>query len=177
MATFTIPYDKVQSIEYGQKAGRRIGATAGLVILAGPLGFLALMSKKRRHMVSVTWINEQGKTDAAVVEFGKDSIRAALQSFEARSGKPVDTNRKTQISGHMETLPVRHHVPQGINTARLFNAKAGASEKKRHKRMTPKVLMMATARCVSLFQLYDPAFELAGLRNCTTHDELAIRSH
>jgi hypothetical protein len=88
--TFEIPYDRIQTIEYGQKAGRRIGATAGLVMLAGPLGFLALMSKKRRHMVSVTWVNDQGKTDAAVIEFGKDAIRSALTSFEARSGKTVE---------------------------------------------------------------------------------------
>jgi hypothetical protein len=87
---FVFPYDRIQTIEYGQKAGRRIGATAGLVMLAGPLGFLALMSKKRRHMVSVTWVNDQGKTDAAVIEFGKDAIRSALTSFEARSGKTVE---------------------------------------------------------------------------------------
>jgi hypothetical protein len=85
-----IPYENIQTLEYGQKAGRRIGAAVGLTILAGPLGLLALMSKKRRHMVSLTWTNAQGKTDAAVFEFGKDSIRAALNSLSARSGKEVE---------------------------------------------------------------------------------------
>jgi hypothetical protein len=88
--SYTIPYDKIQSIEYGQKAGRRIGAAAGLTIAAGPIGLLALMSKKRRHMVSLTWLNDQGKSDAAVFEFGKDAIRSALAAFEARSGKAVE---------------------------------------------------------------------------------------
>ena len=78
-APFVIPYEKIQTIEYGQKAGRRIGAADGLTVLAGPLGLLALASKKRKHMVSLTWTNGVGKIDAAVFEFGKDSIRPALQ--------------------------------------------------------------------------------------------------
>jgi hypothetical protein len=88
--THSIPYEKIKSIEYGQKAGRRIGAAAGLMIAAGPIGALALLSKKRRHMVSLTWESDQGKTEGAVFEFGKDSIRSALKAFEARSGRPVD---------------------------------------------------------------------------------------
>lgn len=88
--TFSIPYDRIESIEYGQKAGRRIGAAVGWTIVAGPIGLLALASKKRKHMVSLTWMNAEGKTDAAVFEFGKDSIRAALAAMEARSGKQIE---------------------------------------------------------------------------------------
>lgn len=85
-----IAYSKIQSIEYGQKAGRRIGAAVGLTVLAGPIGLLALASKKRKHMVSVTWENEAGKNEAAVFEFGKDAIRGALKIMEARSGKQIE---------------------------------------------------------------------------------------
>lgn len=88
--SYTIPYEKIQTVEYGQKAGRRIGAAVALTALVTPLGLFALMSKKRRHMVTLTWVNADGKTDAAVFEFGKDSIRAALNSFEARSGKQIE---------------------------------------------------------------------------------------
>jgi len=84
-----IPYGQIQTIEYGQHAGRRIGAAVGLTVLAGPIGLLALASKKRKHMVSLTWLAD-GKTEAAVFEFGKDGIRPALKTFEARSGKPVE---------------------------------------------------------------------------------------
>jgi hypothetical protein len=85
-----IAYSKIQSIEYGQKAGRRIGAAVGLAIVAGPIGLLALASKKRKHMVSVTWESQPGKNEAAVFEFGKDSIRGALKTLEARSGKQIE---------------------------------------------------------------------------------------
>lgn len=85
-----IPYEKITSIEYGQKAGRRIGAAVGLAVLAGPIGFLALMSKKRNHMVSLTWRNDDGRSQGAVFEFGKDSIRPALNAFEAGSGVAVE---------------------------------------------------------------------------------------
>lgn len=86
----SIPYDKIESIEYGQKAGRRIGAAVGWTIVAGPLGLLALASKKRKHMVSLTWAGTDGKNEAAVFEFGKDSIRAALRVLEARTGKQIE---------------------------------------------------------------------------------------
>ncbi|MFN0172916.1 MAG: hypothetical protein ACKV22_41590 [Bryobacteraceae bacterium] len=85
-----IPYEKVQSIEYGQKAGRRIGAAVGWTIVAGPLGLLALASKKRKHMVSVMWAGANSKSEAAVFEFGKDAIRPALLVLETRTGKQIE---------------------------------------------------------------------------------------
>jgi hypothetical protein len=85
-----IPYEQVQSIEYGQKAGRRIGAAVGWTIVAGPLGLLALASKKRKHMVSVMWMGTSGKSEAAVFEFGKNAIRSALHVLEARTGKQIE---------------------------------------------------------------------------------------
>ena len=88
--SYSIPYDRIQSVEYGQKAGRRIGAAVGWTIALGPLGLLALMSKKRKHMVSLVWLNAEGKNEGAVFEFGKDAIRAALTTFEAKTGKAVE---------------------------------------------------------------------------------------
>lgn len=88
--TATVPYAKIQSIEYGQKAGRRVGAAIATAILVSPVGLFMLFSKKRKHMVSLTWTNAEGKTDAIVLEFGKHAIRGALKILEARSGKEVE---------------------------------------------------------------------------------------
>ena len=86
-----IPYDKVTSIEYGQKAGRRVGATIALGVTTLGLGALpVLFSKKRKHMVTLAWTGAEGKNEAAVFEFGKDIIRQTLTVLEARSGKQVE---------------------------------------------------------------------------------------
>lgn len=89
-ATLVIPFDKVQSIEYGQKAGRRVGAAIATAVLVSPVGLFLLFSKKRKHMVSLTWTNPEGKIDAGVFELGKDAIRPALKILEAKSGKQID---------------------------------------------------------------------------------------
>ena len=89
-ATLSVPYDKVKSIEYGQKAGRRVGAAIATAVLVAPVGLFLLFSKKRKHMVSLTWENAEGKTDAAVFELGKSAIRPALKILEAKTGKEVE---------------------------------------------------------------------------------------
>src|SRR5689334_14450181 len=45
----SIPYTSIVDLEYGQKAGRRVGAAAATTILLGPIGLLTLFSKKRSH--------------------------------------------------------------------------------------------------------------------------------
>jgi len=86
---FTIPYASVTSLEYGQKAGRRIGAAVATTILVTPLGLAMLLSKKRKHMVTIGW-TVNGNNEAAVFELGKDAIRPALATLEARTGKKVE---------------------------------------------------------------------------------------
>jgi len=88
--TLKVPYNKLQSIEYGQKAGRRVGAAVGTAVALGPVGLVMLASKKRKHMLTLSWTNAEGKTDAAVFELGKNAIRPALAVLEARSGKQVE---------------------------------------------------------------------------------------
>lgn len=86
-----VPYDKVTSIEYGQKAGRRVGATVALGVTTLGLGALpVLFSKKRKHMVTLSWTGDNGKEEAAIFEFGKDIIRQTLKVLETRSGKQVE---------------------------------------------------------------------------------------
>jgi hypothetical protein len=84
-----VPYDKIQSVEYGQKAGRRVGAAIATAILVSPVGLFLLFSKKRNHIVSLTWTNAEGKSDGAVFEINKDAIRSTLKILEVKTGKEI----------------------------------------------------------------------------------------
>lgn len=92
----SIPYGGVNDLEYGQKAGRRIG----LAIAISPW---LLFSKKRRHFLTVGWKDEQDKQHAAVFELGKSIIRTTIATLEARTGKKVDYQddeaRKSGLGG------------------------------------------------------------------------------
>lgn len=88
--TVAIPYEKIQSVEYGQKAGRRIGAAVAMTVLVTPLGLLMLASKKRKHIVTLTWQDANGRSEGGVFEFGKNAIRGALAALEARSGRQIE---------------------------------------------------------------------------------------
>lgn len=77
-----IPYASIAELEYGQKAGRRIG----VAIMVNPL---ALFSKKRKHYLTISYTDAAGKDQAAVFELGKDIIRTTLKILETRSGKEL----------------------------------------------------------------------------------------
>jgi hypothetical protein len=91
-----IPYDQVNDLEYGQKAGRRLG-------LALTISPWLLFSKKRKHFLTMGWKDEQGKQHAAVFELGKSIIRTTIATLEARTGKKVDYQddeaRKSGLGG------------------------------------------------------------------------------
>jgi len=87
----TIPWDKITTLEYGQKAGRRIGATIGWgVTTLGLAALPMLLSKKRKHFLSVGFTGEDGKAQGVVLQLGKDVTRGTLKTFEARSGKKIE---------------------------------------------------------------------------------------
>jgi hypothetical protein len=85
----SIPYADVIDLEYGQKAGRRVGAAAATTVLLGPVGLLMLFSKKRKHFLTVGFKGNDGKDQVAVIELGKDIVRTTLPIVETRSGKKV----------------------------------------------------------------------------------------
>ena len=87
--TLSIPYKDVIDLEYGQKAGRRVGAAIGTTILLGPLGLLTLFSKKRNHYLTIGFKDADGKDQVAILELGKDIVRATIPIVETRSGKKV----------------------------------------------------------------------------------------
>lgn len=81
--TLTIPYAQINELEYGQKAGRRLG----LAIAVTPA---ALLSKKRKHFLTISYINEQEKQQALVFEVGKNILRSTVASLQARTGRKIE---------------------------------------------------------------------------------------
>lgn len=91
-----VPYEKINDLEYGQKAGRRLG----LAIFVSPF---FLLSHKKKHFLTIGFTDEKDAQQAAVFELGKDIVRVTLASIEARTGKKVDYQdeeaRKSGLGG------------------------------------------------------------------------------
>lgn len=86
-----IPYQTITSLEYGQKAGRRVGATIGWGVTTLGLAALPLLfSKKRKHYLTVGYTAADGTSHGVVLQLGKDITRSTLATMEARSGKQVE---------------------------------------------------------------------------------------
>jgi hypothetical protein len=95
MDALSIPYAAITELEYGQKAGRRVG----MAIMISPL---ALFSKKRNHFLTVSYKDGTGKEQAAVFELGKDIVRTTLKVMETRSGRDIqyqDDEARKSIGG------------------------------------------------------------------------------
>ncbi len=88
--SFSIPWSRVTDLEYGQKAGRRVGAAVGTTILLGPVGLLSLFSKKRKHFLTIGFNDEADKAQVVVLELGKDIVRTTLAVVQTRSGRPIE---------------------------------------------------------------------------------------
>ncbi|HZS06636.1 MAG TPA: hypothetical protein VFD58_17495 [Blastocatellia bacterium] len=87
---YTIPYKQIVDIEYGQKAGRRVGAAVTTAILISPAALFLLFSKKRKHFMTVGYKDGDGKEQVAVFELGKEIVRTTLAIVETRSGKKIE---------------------------------------------------------------------------------------
>ena len=77
-----VPYAKVNLLEYGQQVDRRL-------VLAAVVSPMFLLSKSRRHFLTVGYTDERGMQQAMVFRVDKNSIRAALVALEARTGLNV----------------------------------------------------------------------------------------
>jgi hypothetical protein len=85
----TIPYKSIEDLEYGQKAGRRVGTAVATTVLLGPIGLLSLFSKKRKHYVTIAFKDDAGADQVAILELGKDIVRQTLPVLKAKSGKDI----------------------------------------------------------------------------------------
>lgn len=77
-----VAWDKVNLLEYGQNVNRRLA----LAVVISPL---FLLSKSRRHFLTVGYTDNEGKQQAMVFRVEKSKIRAVLVALEARTGLKV----------------------------------------------------------------------------------------
>lgn len=80
---FEIPYRSIKTLEYGQKAGRRLGVALVITVWA-------LFSKKRKHFLTIGFDDAAGKPQGVVLEIAKGRARTFIAIIEARSGKKVE---------------------------------------------------------------------------------------
>jgi hypothetical protein len=78
-----IPYRKVNTLEYGLNVSRRYAAA----VLISPV---FLLSKSRRHFVTVGYVDAEGRQQALVFRIDKGDIRSVLTGLEARTGRRVE---------------------------------------------------------------------------------------
>lgn len=77
-----VPYERVNLLEYGQKVDRRLAEA----VIFSPL---FLLSKKRKHFLTVGFTDETSRQQAMVFKVEKGQIRTVLVVLEARTGRKV----------------------------------------------------------------------------------------
>ena len=82
-ASWRVPYERINLLEYGQKVDRRY-------VTAALLSPLFLLAKKREHFLTIGYEDETGRQQAMIFRVGKADIRAMLVSLEARTGRKVE---------------------------------------------------------------------------------------
>jgi hypothetical protein len=84
-----IAYESIQDLQFGQKVSRRLVTTMGAVALAGPIALLTRPAS-RRHYLTITFLDEERRSQVVILELGKETVRATLSTLEACSGKPIE---------------------------------------------------------------------------------------
>jgi hypothetical protein len=82
-AEFRVVYQKVNTLEYGQSVSRRYAAA----VLLSPV---LLLSKTRKHFVTLGYVDAEGKQQVLVFRVEKGDIRSVLAGLEARTGRRVE---------------------------------------------------------------------------------------
>lgn len=80
--TVEIPYERIHTLEYGQKVDRRYISA----VLISPLFLLA---KSRKHFLTVGYNDGEGRAQALIFRVEKSDVRGVLVSLEARTGRKV----------------------------------------------------------------------------------------
>lgn len=78
-----VPYDHINLVEYGQKVDRRL-------LMAVAISPMFLLSKQRKHFLTIGYTDEEGRHQALVFRVDKNAIRSILVSLEARTGLKVE---------------------------------------------------------------------------------------
>ena len=77
-----VPYDRINLVEYGQNASRRI-------VMAVVINPLRLLAKSRRHFLTIGFRDADNRQQAMVFRIDKNKVRSVLVSLEARTGLRV----------------------------------------------------------------------------------------
>ena len=77
-----VAYERINLIEYGQQVDRRLA----LALVISPV---FLLSKSRRHFLTIGYSGEDGRQQAMIFRVDKNSIRPTLVALEARTGLKV----------------------------------------------------------------------------------------
>ena len=89
-----VAYDRINTLEYGQKVDRRL-------LMALVVSPIFLLSKSRKHFLTIGYTDEDGNHQAMVFRVDKNGIRAALVSLEARTGVRIQyQDEEARKAGH-----------------------------------------------------------------------------
>jgi hypothetical protein len=78
-----VAYGEINLLEYGQQTGRRY-------VMALAISPLLLLSKSRKHFLTIGYKDGDGNQQALVFRVHKNDVRALLASLEARTGLKLD---------------------------------------------------------------------------------------
>ena len=80
--TIQVPYARINLLEYGQKVNRRYA----MAVLISPV---LLLSKARKHFLTVAYTDPEGRQQALVFQVNKDDVRSVLVALEVKTGLKV----------------------------------------------------------------------------------------
>ncbi len=100
---WAVPFADVTGLAYGHKVGRRVGVAVGLALLTGPIGLVALFSKKKKHYVTIEFNSNPAiakteradfranprylpKGDIAVFQVNKHDYKTVVELLQAKTG-------------------------------------------------------------------------------------------
>ena len=90
-----LPYASITSMEFGEKVGRRVGTTVALgATVLGLLALPILLSKKKKHFLTIGFTEADGTNGAVLFELSKNVFQAMIPTLEARTGKRVEVNAR-----------------------------------------------------------------------------------
>lgn len=93
-AQLRVPYARIETLEYGQKVDRRL-------LLAIAISPVFLLSKKRKHFLTIGYTDDDGNHQALVFRVDKNDIRATLVSLETRTGLKIEyQDEDARKAGH-----------------------------------------------------------------------------
>lgn len=93
-AQVRVAYDQINELQYGQKVDRRL-------LMAVVISPVFLLSKKRKHFLTVGYTDGEGHHQALVFQVDKNDIRAVLASLEARTGVRIQyQDEDARKAGH-----------------------------------------------------------------------------